>query len=130
AGTMSTSEIVAAQANNPQLTLGGFTVSVPGWYVLLLLPTFVLFAISIVGETNRAPFDLPESESELVAGFMTEYSTLRFALFMLAEYVHMVVASSVITTLFLGGWRAPWPITAFWEGANTGWWPLLWFMGK
>ena len=130
AGTMSTSEIVAAQANNPELTVGGLSVTVPGWYVLLLLPTFVMFFISVVGETNRAPFDLPEAESELVAGFMTEYSTLRFGLFMLSEYVHMVVASSVVTTLFLGGWRAPWPITAFWEGANSGWWPLLWFMGK
>lgn len=130
AGSMSTSDIVAAQADNPQLSFGDVTVAVPGWYVLLLLPTFLIFFVSVVGETNRAPFDLPEAESELVAGFMTEYSSLRFALFMLSEYVHMVVASAVVTTLFLGGWRAPWPITAFWAGANTGWWPLLWFFVK
>jgi NADH-quinone oxidoreductase subunit H len=130
AGTMSTSGIVAAQADNPQLSIGDWTVSFPGWYILLLLPTFVVFAVSSVGETNRPPFDLPEAESELVAGFMTEYTSLKFALFMLAEYIHMVVASAVITTLFLGGWRAPWPLTAFWEGANVGWWPLLWFFIK
>lgn len=130
AGTASTSEIVAAQADNPQFALGGVEITVPGWYAVLLLPAFGIFFISAVGETNRAPFDLPEAESELVAGFMTEYSSLKFALFMLAEYIHMVVASAVITTLFLGGWRAPWPVTAFWEGANAGWWPLLWFMGK
>jgi NADH-quinone oxidoreductase subunit H len=130
AGTMSTSEIVAAQASNPEVSAGGATVSVPGWYIVLLLPTFVVFVVSAVAETNRPPFDLPEAESELVAGFMTEYSSLKFALFMLAEYIHMVVASAVVTTLFLGGWRAPFPITTFWEGANAGWWPLLWFMGK
>lgn len=130
AGTMSTSEIVNAQATNPELVFGSVTVTWPGWYVLILLPTFVIFSVSVVGETNRAPFDLPEAESELVAGFMTEYSSLKFALFMLAEYIHMVVASAVATTLFLGGWRAPWPITTFWDGANESWWPLLWFLGK
>jgi NADH-quinone oxidoreductase subunit H len=130
AGTASTSEIVTAQADNPQFALGGVEVTVPGWYAVLLLPTFAIFFVSAVGETNRAPFDLPEAETELVAGFMTEYSSLKFALFMLAEYIHMVVASAVMTTLFLGGWRAPWPITAVWEGANAGWWPLLWFMAK
>jgi NADH-quinone oxidoreductase subunit H len=130
AGTASTSEIVAAQASNPQVEVLGLTFSLPGWYALLLLPAFAVFAISAVGETNRAPFDLPEAETELVAGFMTEYSSLKFALFMLAEYVHMVVASAVTATLFLGGWRAPWPVTAIWGGANEGWWPLLWFTGK
>lgn len=129
AGTMSTSEIVAAQADNPQLTLGGATVSMPGWYALVLLPSFVIFFVSAVGETNRLPFDLPEAEGELVAGFMTEYSSLKFALFMLSEYIHMVVASAVVTTLFLGGWRAPWPVSV-WDGANQAWWPLLWFMVK
>ncbi len=130
AGSASTSQIVAAQADNPRVEIGDFTLTVPGWYVVLLLPAFLVFLVSAVAETGRIPFDLPEAEGELVAGFMTEYTSLKFALFMLAEYVHMVVASAVVTTLFLGGWRAPWPITAFWDGANEGWWPLLWFMGK
>ncbi|NYF56442.1 NADH-quinone oxidoreductase subunit NuoH [Micromonospora purpureochromogenes] len=130
AGTMSTSGIVAAQANGTQLSIGGVNLPAPGWYAILLLPSFIIFFISTVGETNRAPFDLPEAESELVAGFMTEYSSLKFALFMLSEYVSMVTMSAVTTTLFLGGWRAPAPITTFWAGANSGWWPMLWFFGK
>ncbi|WP_405114495.1 NADH-quinone oxidoreductase subunit NuoH [Micromonospora sp. NBC_01405] len=129
AGTMSTSGIVAAQGDATQLTIFGTEVPAPGWYAILLLPSFIIFFISTVGETNRAPFDLPEAESELVAGYMTEYSSLKFALFMLSEYVAMVTMSAVTTTLFLGGWRAPWPIT-LWEGANSGWWPMLWFFGK
>jgi NADH-quinone oxidoreductase subunit H len=128
-GTLSTSQIVQAQAHGSQVTVLGWQATTPSWYALLLLPSFVIFSISVVGETNRAPFDLPEAEQELVAGFMTEYSSLKFALFMLAEYVHMTVGSAVIATVFLGGWRAPWPIT-LWSGANSGWWPLLWFLAK
>ncbi|MBB5829405.1 NADH-quinone oxidoreductase subunit NuoH [Micromonospora carbonacea] len=129
AGTMSTSGIVAAQGDATRFTVAGVEVPAPGWYAILLLPSFIIFFIATVGETNRAPFDLPEAESELVAGFMTEYSSLKFALFMLSEYVAMVTMSAVTTTLFLGGWRAPWPIT-LWADANTGWWPMLWFFGK
>ena len=114
-GTMSTSGIVDVQAET--------------WYVFLLLPSFVVYVISMVGETNRAPFDLPEAEGELVGGFHTEYSSLKFAMFMLAEYVNMVTVSALASTLFLGGWRAPWPISIV-DGANTGWWPLLWFVIK
>lgn len=114
-GTMATSGIVSAQEGT--------------WYVFLLLPSFLIYCVSMVGETNRAPFDLPEAEGELVGGFHTEYSSLKFAMFMLAEYVNMATVSALATTLFLGGWRAPWPLN-MWDGANTGWWPVLWFTAK
>ncbi len=126
-GSMSTSQIVAAQASGPQI--GSSDYSWPGWYAILLLPSFVIYFVSAVGETNRAPFDLPEAESELVGGFHTEYSSLKFALFFLAEYINMVTVSALCTTLFLGGWRAPWPIS-LWDGANSGWVPLIWFTIK
>ncbi|MEZ5211993.1 NADH-quinone oxidoreductase subunit NuoH [Gordonia sp. (in: high G+C Gram-positive bacteria)] len=113
--TMSTSGIVAGQSGR--------------WYVLVLLPSFVIYAISMVGETNRAPFDLPEAEGELVGGFHTEYSSLKFAMFMLAEYINMATVSALAATLFLGGWQVPWPVS-LWSGANSGWWPLLWFVIK
>lgn len=115
AGTMSTSEIVAKQQGL--------------WFVFLLLPSFVIYAVSMVGETNRAPFDLPEAEGELVGGFHTEYSSLKFAMFMLAEYVNMTTVAALATTMFLGGWQAPWPFAMI-DGANSGWWPLLWFTLK
>ena len=116
AGSMSTSQIVDAQDKL--------------WYGLILAPSFVIYVISMVGETNRAPFDLPEAEGELVGGFHTEYSSLKFALFFLAEYINMATVSALATTLFLGGWHAPWPINVLWDGANSGYWPFLWFMGK
>ncbi len=115
-GSMSTSEIVQAQHST--------------WYFLPLFPSFVIYMIAMVGETNRAPFDLPEAEGELVGGFHTEYSSLKFALFFLAEYVNMVTVSALATTMFLGGWRAPFGISHLWEGANHGYWPVLWFLGK
>jgi len=115
AGTMSTSGIIKAQDGV--------------WYVFLLLPSFIIYLISMVGETNRAPFDLPEAEGELVAGFHTEYSSLKFAMFMLAEYVNMMTVSSLATVMFFGGWHAPWPLN-MWDGANTGWWPVIWFTAK
>ena len=128
-GTMSTSGIVAAQAHGTALNFFGAHVTGPSWYAVLLPVSFVIYCIAVVGETNRAPFDLPEAESELVGGFHTEYSSLKFALFFLAEYINMVTVSALATTLFLGGWRAPWPLS-IWDGANRGWWPLLWFFLK
>jgi NADH-quinone oxidoreductase subunit H len=132
AGTMSTSQIVAAQAqgNAADISILGFHPTTPSWYAVLLLPSFVIYCISAVGETNRAPFDLPEAESELVGGFQTEYSSFKFAMFYLAEYINMITVSALATTLFLGGWRAPWPITWFWHGASTGWFGLIWFFAK
>lgn len=117
AGSMSTSQIVASQANL--------------WWAVTLLPAFVIYVISMVGETNRLPFDLPEAEGELVGGFHTEYAGMKFAMFFLAEYINMFTVSALATTLFLGGWQAPWPLGGpIWPGANEGWWPLLWFTAK
>ena len=115
AGTMSTSGIVAAQQQT--------------WYILPLCISGFIYIIAMVGETNRAPFDLPEAEGELVGGFHTEYSSLKFALFFLAEYINLVTVSCLAITLFFGGWRAPWPIS-LWHGANQGWYPMIWFLVK
>jgi NADH-quinone oxidoreductase subunit H len=116
AGSMSTSEIVGAQSHL--------------WNVIPLIVSFGVYCVAMVGETNRAPFDLPEAESELVGGFHTEYSSMKFALFFLAEYINMVTVSALATTLFLGGWHAPFGLHAIWGGANSGWWPFVWFTIK
>ncbi len=117
AGSMSTSQIVESQT---QL-----------WWAVALAPAFIVYVTSMVGETNRAPFDLPEAEGELVGGFHTEYSSMKFAWFFLAEYINMINVAAVATTLFLGGWRAPWPLSAINDGMfNEGWWPVLWFVAK
>lgn len=120
AGSMSTSTIVHAQSNM--------------WYVVTLLPSFLLYLISMNGEVNRLPFDLPEAEGEIVAGHMTEYSSMKFGWFYLSEYINMLNVSAVAVTLFLGGWQAD-PLTSRlfalvgWN-ANSGWWPMLWFIIK
>ena len=128
-GSLSTTAIVAAQAHGNEFHWFGAGLHYPSWFAVLLLPSFVIYLITMVGETNRLPFDLPEGEGELVGGYHTEYSSLKFALLQLAEYINMITVSALATTLFLGGWRAPWPISV-WSGANTGWWPLLWFLAK
>jgi NADH-quinone oxidoreductase subunit H len=129
AGSLSTEQIVHAQANGGTFHLFGVILHYPSWFAILLLPSFVIYVITMVGETNRLPFDLPEGEGELVAGYHTEYSSQKFALFYLAEYVNMITVSALATTLFLGGWHAIWPISV-WSGANSGWWPVLWFLVK
>ncbi|MEO5832785.1 MAG: NADH-quinone oxidoreductase subunit NuoH [Nakamurella sp.] len=114
-GTLSTSGIVAQQEH--------------GWYFWLLPVSFIVYSIAMVGETNRAPFDMAEAEGELVGGFNTEYTGMRFGLFFLGEYINVINVSAISTTLFLGGWRAPWPLS-LWDGANTGWITFLWFLLK
>jgi NADH-quinone oxidoreductase subunit H len=115
AGSLSTTAIVTAQIHV--------------WYCGPLIVSFVIYLFTMVGETNRLPFDLPEGEGELVAGYHTEYSSMKFAMFYLAEYINMTTVAALATTLFLGGWRAPWPIS-LWSSANVGWWPVLWFLIK
>ncbi|GAC1325073.1 MAG: NADH-quinone oxidoreductase subunit NuoH [Mycobacteriales bacterium] len=114
-GSLSTSEIIHAQNRI--------------WFALTLPVSFAIYAISAVGETNRAPFDLPEAESELVGGFHTEYSSLKFAMFFLAEYINMITVSAVATTLFLGGWHAPFLLSRV-HWLATGYLPMLWFTIK
>ncbi len=109
-GTMQMSHIVQNQADNgwTLLPLWGNGLSLQSW--LLLIPfgiSFIIFAISVFAETNRLPFDMPESESELVSGYHTEYSSMKFALFFLGEYTAMIVGSSLIVVFFLGGWHMP-----------------------
>jgi NADH-quinone oxidoreductase subunit H len=112
-GHLRTSEIVDAQASV--------------WYAIPQFPAFVIFLICALAEVNRPPFDLSEAESELVAGFHTEYSGIAFAMFMLGEYVNTVVVASIAVTLFLGGWRGPAP----WQGVIPFWlWGLFWFLFK
>jgi NADH-quinone oxidoreductase subunit H len=129
AGSLSTSNIVAGQIHGTAFHFFGFIWHWPSWYAVLLLPSFVIYLVTMVGETNRLPFDLPEGEGELVGGYHTEYSSLKFAMIQLAEYCAVITVSALATTLFLGGWRAPWPISV-WSGADSGWWPVLWFLGK
>ena len=103
-GSLNLSDIVQAQ---------GGSWGALGWYWLRLFPMFIVFFISALAETNRSPFDLPEGESELVAGFFVEYSAMTFALFYLGEYANMILMSAMTSILFLGGWLAPVPFAPF-----------------
>ena len=112
-GSLNLTDIVVKQQNLP-------------WYIqLLMLPMAVIFFISILAETNRLPFDLPEAEAELVAGYNVEYSSMPFALFFLGEYANMILTSAMMTVLFLGGWLPPFGL----EFLNfvPG---IIWFIGK
>jgi len=109
-GTLRMSGIVAAQDRI--------------WNVVPQFPAFVIYLVAGLAETNRPPFDLPEAETELVAGFHTEYSGFKFAMFYLGEYLNVVTVSAIAVTLFLGGWRGPHPGFLAWL------WPVLWFLVK
>ena len=134
-GSLSTLEIVAAQSGTvsnvtffdgiPVLEqVSGIFEFIPNWYIWSQWPAFILFMVAGIAETNRAPFDLPEAETELIAGFHTEYSGIKFALFFLGEYIHIVVVSAMAVTLFFGGWNGP----AF---DFLPWiWPVFWFLVK
>jgi NADH-quinone oxidoreductase subunit H len=116
-GSMSTSQIVASQKSL--------------WFIVPAFFSFAVYVVTMVGETNRLPFDLAEGEGELTGGFHTEYSSLKFAMFFLGEYVNMFTVSALATTMFLGGWQAPPGIAAINDGMfNQGWWGLLWFVIK
>jgi NADH-quinone oxidoreductase subunit H len=114
ANSMSLSSIVDGQA-------GTFLGVIPRWFVFLQPVGFLIYMTAGVAETNRAPFDFPEAEQELVAGYHTEYSSMRFSMFFLAEYINMVTVSAVATDLFLGGWHGPF------LPASLGW---IWFLVK
>jgi NADH-quinone oxidoreductase subunit H len=114
AATLSLREIVDQQS-------GYWFGFIPRWFIFLQPGSFLIYMISGIAETNRAPFDFPEAEQELVAGYFTEYSSMRFAIFPMAEYVNMVTVSAVATSLFLGGWHGPFIPEAY------GW---IWFLIK
>ena len=117
AGSMSTSQIVAAQRGL--------------WFIIPAFFSFFVYVITMVGETNRLPFDLAEGEGELTGGFHTEYGSMRFAMFFLGEYINMFTVAALATTMFLGGPQAPPGIAAINDGMfNEGWWGLLWFTVK
>ena len=134
-GSLSTVDIVAEQSR----TLGEVTIfdgipvleqisqvfrALPQWNILSQIPAFLIFLLAGIAETNRAPFDLPEAETELIAGYHTEYSGIRFAMFFLGEYIHVVAVSAMAVTLFFGGWHGPTFDVLPWV------WPLVWFTLK
>jgi NADH-quinone oxidoreductase subunit H len=116
AGSMSTSQIVAAQSSL--------------WFVIPAFFSFFVYLITMVGETNRLPFDLAEGEGELTGGFHTEYGSMRFAMFFLGEYINMFTVAALATTMFLGGPSAPPGAAALWAPLGGGWFGLLWFTIK
>src|SRR5208282_3829612 len=125
-GSLNLSAIVEAQRDHGVATLIGLPwLTILNWYWLPLLPVFVIFFVSALAETNRPPFDLVEAESELVAGYMVEYGSTPYMMFMLGEYVAICTMCAMLTILFLGGWLPPFPVVPF------TWIPgVVWFVLK
>src|SRR5512144_1834669 len=124
AGSMSMGKLVDAQG-------GTWLGILPGWFVFPQIVAFLTYFICALAECNRLPFDIPEAESELVAGFHVEYSGMRFAMFFLAEYANMIVVAAIATTLFLGGWNGPWvPLPGLSRELAHGLFGLVWFQVK
>jgi NADH-quinone oxidoreductase subunit H len=125
-GSLNLTAIVEAQRDHGLATLIGLPwLTVLNWFWLPLLPMFVIFFVSALAETNRPPFDLVEAESELVAGYMVEYGSTPYMMFMLGEYVDIATMCAMTTILFLGGWLPPFPVAPF------TWIPgLVWFVLK
>ncbi len=125
AGTLNLSGIVEAQKTGLASAVGLPWLSFLNWYFLPLLPMFIVFFVSALAETNRPPFDLPEAESELVAGFMVEYSSTPYMMFMLGEYASITLMCAMTSLLFLGGWLPPFDFAPF------TWVPgIFWFLAK
>jgi NADH-quinone oxidoreductase subunit H len=122
AGTLDLTKIVEQQSGTYFYFIPRWNIF-SGWMALPCIIAFTIYLVSAIAETNRVPFDLPEAETELVAGFHTEYSSLKFALFFMAEYVNMMTVSVLATTLFLGGWNGPWVKEIPWLGP-------VWFLAK
>jgi NADH-quinone oxidoreductase subunit H len=123
AQSLSIRTIMEDQMRDLHFAIGGFTFTLPNWYILSQPLAFVIFFLAAVAETNRAPFDLPEAETELVSGFHTEYSAFRFSFYFLGEYINMIVVSMFAATMFLGGIDGP--------GADRYWGlGILWLLLK
>jgi len=119
--------IIAGSLNFREIVdFGVWTLHPLLWIPLII--SFITFVISQIAEVNRTPFDLPEAEQEIVAGYLTEYSSIKWALFQMAEYVNMMTAAAVISTLFLGGWRGPGFLDALIPGMSE--WPFIWLISK
>jgi NADH-quinone oxidoreductase subunit H len=124
AGTMSMGKLVEAQS-------GSWFGILPGWFVFPQIVAFLTYFTCALAECNRLPFDIPEAESELVAGFHVEYSGMRFAMFFLGEYANMIVVAAIATTLFLGGWNGPWvSLPGLSRALSHGLFGLVWFQVK
>ena len=132
-GSLNLQTIVEKQAGgfwNWNFLGGGGLRQLPA--ALVMFPMMVIFFISALAETNRPPFDLPEAESELVAGYQVEYSSTPYLLFMIGEYANIVLMCALITVLFFGGWQAPFPtpFTAHWPATAASFFGFMWFFGK